>query len=132
MIMFTPEQNFLVIDAIASNRFLFSVAVVVSAQVHYDTSPSGKPLSSAWQTALSATAMSTTNNNINNNNNTNNNNNNGNANGNGKQQAAPKRPPRRPGKPPPERPPRALLFLNLKNPVRKMCIDVVEWKYPFL
>lgn len=44
---------------------------------------------------------------------------------------APKRPVRRGGKPPPDRPQRALFCLNLKNPVRKMCIDVVEWKYPF-
>lgn len=43
---------------------------------------------------------------------------------------APKRPVRRGGKPPPDRPQRALFFLYLKNPVRKLCIDVVEWKYP--
>lgn len=36
------------------------------------------------------------------------------------------------GKPPPERPPRALLCLSLTNPVRKLCISVVEWKYPFV
>ena len=41
-----------------------------------------------------------------------------------------KPPPRRGGKPPPERPQRALLCLSLKNPLRKLCIDVVEWK-PF-
>ena len=29
------------------------------------------------------------------------------------------------------RPRRALFCLNLKNPVRKLCIRVVEWKYPF-
>jgi len=29
------------------------------------------------------------------------------------------------------RPPRALFCLNLKNPIRKLCIQVVEWKYPF-
>lgn len=45
--------------------------------------------------------------------------------------AAPKRPVRRGGKPAPDRPVRALFCLPLKNPVRKMCIDVVEWKYPF-
>ena len=43
----------------------------------------------------------------------------------------PKRPIRRGAKPPPDRPQRALFCLSLKNPVRKMCIDVVEWKYPF-
>ena len=36
------------------------------------------------------------------------------------------------GKPPPERPPRALLCLSLTNPMRKLCINVVEWKYPFI
>lgn len=79
---------------------------------------SGKALSTAWQSALSVTAMSATNNN-NNNNNTNNN------------AKALKRPVRRGVKPPPERPQRALFFFTLKNPVRKMCIDVIEWKYPF-
>lgn len=40
-------------------------------------------------------------------------------------------PPRRPvGKPPENRPARALFCLGLKNPLRKICIDVVEWK-PF-
>ncbi|CAH1103425.1 unnamed protein product [Psylliodes chrysocephalus] len=43
---------------------------------------------------------------------------------------APKRPVRRGGKAPPDRPQRALFCLNLKNPIRKICIDVVEWK-PF-
>lgn len=43
---------------------------------------------------------------------------------------APKRPPRRVQKPPPDRPKRALFCLTVKNPIRKMCIDVVEWK-PF-
>ncbi|KAF5919405.1 hypothetical protein HPG69_009886 [Diceros bicornis minor] len=28
------------------------------------------------------------------------------------------------------RPPRALLCLTLKNPIRRACISVVEWKYP--
>jgi len=32
----------------------------------------------------------------------------------------------------PIRPPRALFCLTLKNPVRKLFIDIVEWKYPFL
>ena len=44
---------------------------------------------------------------------------------------APKRPVRRGGKPPPDRPQRALFCLYLKNPIRKLCIDVVEWKNPF-
>ncbi|XP_076303607.1 ca[2+]-channel protein alpha[[1]] subunit D isoform X4 [Lasioglossum baleicum] len=48
----------------------------------------------------------------------------------GAAKSAPKRPARRGGKPPPDRPVRALFCLPLKNPVRKMCIDVVEWK-PF-
>ncbi len=43
----------------------------------------------------------------------------------------PKRPVRRSGKPQPERPARALFCLGLKNPIRKLCIAVVEWKYPF-
>lgn len=30
------------------------------------------------------------------------------------------------------RPPRALFCLTLKNPVRKLFIDIVEWKYPFV
>ncbi|XP_034935065.1 muscle calcium channel subunit alpha-1 isoform X9 [Chelonus insularis] len=50
--------------------------------------------------------------------------------GGGTTTTAPKRPARRGGKPPPDRPVRALFCLPLKNPVRKMCIDVVEWK-PF-
>ncbi|KAK9890112.1 hypothetical protein WA026_008922 [Henosepilachna vigintioctopunctata] len=43
---------------------------------------------------------------------------------------APKRPMRRLGKPSPDKPQRALFCLHLKNPIRKVCIDVVEWK-PF-
>ncbi|CRL08236.1 CLUMA_CG021010, isoform B [Clunio marinus] len=43
---------------------------------------------------------------------------------------APKRPVRRGGKPQPDRPQRALFCLTLKNPLRKLCIDIVEWK-PF-
>ncbi|XP_068234730.1 muscle calcium channel subunit alpha-1-like isoform X2 [Palaemon carinicauda] len=78
-----------------------------------------KPLSSAWQAALSgATSMSqaqvptaatdgTT------------------------HEGRKRPPPRRPvGKPPENRPVRALFCLGLKNPLRKVCIDVVEWK-PF-
>lgn len=42
----------------------------------------------------------------------------------------PKRPIRRGGKPQPDRPVRALFCMNLKNPLRKICIDIVEWK-PF-
>lgn len=45
--------------------------------------------------------------------------------------APPKRPVRRGGKPQPERPARALYCLGLKNPIRKICITIVEWKYPF-
>ncbi|GFO01952.1 voltage-dependent l-type calcium channel subunit alpha [Plakobranchus ocellatus] len=30
------------------------------------------------------------------------------------------------------RPPRALYFLTLKNPIRKFCIQVAEYKYPFV
>ncbi|XP_026668922.1 muscle calcium channel subunit alpha-1 isoform X2 [Ceratina calcarata] len=48
----------------------------------------------------------------------------------GAAKSAPKRPARRGGKAPPDRPVRALFCLPLKNPMRKMCIDVVEWK-PF-
>lgn len=44
--------------------------------------------------------------------------------------AATKRPVRRGGKPQPDRPQRALFCLSLKNPIRKLCIDIVEWK-PF-
>lgn len=44
----------------------------------------------------------------------------------------PKRPIRRGGKAQPDRPIRALFCLGLKNPFRKLCIDIVEWKYPFL
>ncbi|XP_055631874.1 muscle calcium channel subunit alpha-1 isoform X2 [Toxorhynchites rutilus septentrionalis] len=44
---------------------------------------------------------------------------------------APKKPTRRAGvKPQPDRPARALFCLTLKNPIRKLCIDIVEWK-PF-
>ncbi|CAM9958364.1 unnamed protein product [Lampetra planeri] len=30
------------------------------------------------------------------------------------------------------RPPRALFCLTLSNPIRKACINLVEWKYPTL
>ncbi|RXM90965.1 Voltage-dependent L-type calcium channel subunit alpha-1D [Acipenser ruthenus] len=30
------------------------------------------------------------------------------------------------------RPPRALFCLNLNNPIRRACISLVEWKYPFV
>ncbi|CAL7937216.1 unnamed protein product [Xylocopa violacea] len=48
----------------------------------------------------------------------------------GAAKSAAKRPARRGGKAIPDRPVRALFCLPLKNPLRKMCIDVVEWK-PF-
>nr|CAD7568445.1 unnamed protein product [Timema californicum] len=41
-----------------------------------------------------------------------------------------KRPVRRGGKPQPDRPLRSLFIFTLKNPIRKLCIDIVEWK-PF-
>lgn len=66
-------------------------------------------------------------NNVNNSNNANNNNNPANNN----QPKQVKRPVRRPGKQLPDRPQRALCCLTLKNPLRKLCIDVIEWKYPF-
>lgn len=51
----------------------------------------------------------------------------------GAQAAAPppKRPVRRGGKAQPDRPVRALFCLGVKNPIRKLCIEIVEWKYPF-
>ncbi|KAB7498802.1 hypothetical protein Anas_05139, partial [Armadillidium nasatum] len=46
-------------------------------------------------------------------------------------QARKRPPPRRPvGKCQEPRPPRVLYCLGLKNPLRKLCIDIVEWK-PF-
>lgn len=42
-----------------------------------------------------------------------------------------KKPVRRGIKQPPDRPQRALFFFTLKSPIRKICISVVEWKYPF-
>lgn len=71
-----------------------------------------------------------TNINSNNNDNTNNANNNNPANNNNQPKQV-KRPIRRPGKQLPDRPQRALCCLTLKNPLRKLCIDVIEWKYPF-
>lgn len=45
--------------------------------------------------------------------------------------AAAKKPVRRPGvKVQPDRPVRALYCLGLNNPLRKLCIAIVEWKYP--
>ncbi|KAI5731844.1 hypothetical protein M8J77_017058 [Diaphorina citri] len=78
-----------------------------------------RPLSTAWQSALSGANMSVTNNTAT-----------ADQLGVIKPQPPPKRPIRRAGKPPPDRPQRALFCLTLKNPLRKMCIDVVEWKYP--
>ena len=65
-----------------------------------------KPLSSAWQTALGATSAMD------------------------KEKQERKRVVRKPPKVV-ERPLRALFCLTLKNPIRKLCIDIVEWKYPF-
>lgn len=45
--------------------------------------------------------------------------------------AGQKRPQRR-GKPQPDRPQRALFCLGVKNPIRALCIRIVEWKYPFI
>lgn len=80
-------------------------------------------------------AVSNNNNNTNvntNSNNTNNTNNNSNpANNNNQTKQVVKRPIRRPGKQLPDRPQRALCCLTLNNPLRKLCIGVIEWKYPF-
>lgn len=38
--------------------------------------------------------------------------------------------PKKPGGATATRPPRALLCLTLKNPIRRACISIVEWKYP--
>lgn len=65
-----------------------------------------KPLSSAWQTALGATSAMD------------------------KEKQERKRVVRKTPKVV-ERPLRALFCLTLKNPIRKLCIDIVEWKYPF-
>ncbi|KAK2156435.1 hypothetical protein LSH36_213g01000 [Paralvinella palmiformis] len=68
--------------------------------------PSDKPLSSAWNTALAATGVATT-----------------------MSAAAKRRTNTRKVNPNLNpRPPRALFCLNLKNPLRKLCINVVEWK----
>ena len=68
-----------------------------------------KPLSSAWNTALAATGAVAT------------------------MSAAAKRRTnaRKPNANVNPRPMRALFCLGLKNPLRKLCISVVEWKYPF-
>ncbi|XP_068624737.1 muscle calcium channel subunit alpha-1-like [Battus philenor] len=42
----------------------------------------------------------------------------------------PRKPARPRGKPQPEKPKRSLFCLGLKNPIRKLCYDIVEWK-PF-
>lgn len=42
----------------------------------------------------------------------------------------PRKPIRKPGAKAPDKPVRALFCLGLKNPIRKLCIDIVEWK-PF-
>lgn len=90
------------------DTFCFRIVAGPQHEAGVATSTTGstapdKPLSTAWQAALGATTMS----------------------------ANKKRPVRRGGKPPPDRPQRALFCLALKNPIRKLCIDVVEWKYPF-
>ncbi|XP_023238098.1 uncharacterized protein LOC111636940 [Centruroides sculpturatus] len=46
------------------------------------------------------------------------------------QQEKEKKKPARKGPKVVERPLRALFCLTLKNPIRKLCIDIVEWKYP--
>lgn len=71
------------------------------------------------------------NSNVNGNGNANNNANNNNAANNNQTKQVVKRPVRRPGKQLPDRPQRALCCLSLKNPLRKLCINVIEWKYPF-
>lgn len=38
---------------------------------------------------------------------------------------------KRPPAPVATHPQRALFCLTLKNPIRKLCIAIVEWKYPF-
>ncbi|XP_067125992.1 voltage-dependent L-type calcium channel subunit alpha-1D-like [Centruroides vittatus] len=48
------------------------------------------------------------------------------------QQEKEKKKPARKGPKVVERPLRALFCLTLKNPIRKLCIDIVEWKYPFI
>ncbi|ODM95155.1 Voltage-dependent calcium channel type D subunit alpha-1 [Orchesella cincta] len=87
-----------------SSPIILSVAEVASPPPSGVAGPSTaanhKPLSSAWQCALSATSMTA----------------------NKRRQAA------RRGKAVPDRPQRALFCFTLKNPIRKLCIDVVEWK----
>ena len=50
----------------------------------------------------------------------------------GQAQPPPKKQARPRGKQQPERPKRSLFCLTLKNPLRKLCYDIVEWKYPFI
>ncbi|XP_022250017.1 voltage-dependent calcium channel type D subunit alpha-1-like [Limulus polyphemus] len=66
-----------------------------------------KPLSSAWKTALGAASTQTALN-------------------------RERRKPFRKGPKIAERPVRALYCLSLKNPIRRTCIGIVEWKYPFV
>lgn len=43
----------------------------------------------------------------------------------------PRKPARRGPKAIPEKPPRAFFCLTLKNPIRRLCIKIIDWKYPF-
>lgn len=69
-----------------------------------------KPLSSAWTTALGAATANVGNTNT----------------------MTRKRAPPRKQQNQNVRPPRALFCLTLENPIRKLCIRIVEWKYPFV
>nr|WCO13213.1 voltage-gated calcium channel [Astacus leptodactylus] len=118
----SEEEETQVQDAINYGAFSIAQGLCEGGEVGASLgSASGggeKPLSSAWQAALSgATSMSQ-----------------GQVPNNATDAPAHERkrpPPRRPvGKPPENRPARALFCLGLKNPLRKVCIDVVEWK-PF-
>ena len=53
-----------------------------------------------------------------------------NAPGNNNKERAPRRPVRKPINKLADKPPRALFCMTLKNPFRRLCIDIVEWK-PF-
>ena len=70
-----------------------------------------RPLSSAWSTALAATAVA------------------GTMSGMQTKRRTNPRQTRNMNVNP--RPLRALFCLNLKNPIRRICINIVEWKYPF-